>query len=72
MTRWSGLVCGRILSLALAAIGGMALVYNLSSTSGDVVVQLNTSDIQAMAASARDKMALLKTLLFNQPGEKCS
>ena len=37
----------------------MALVSNLSSTSSDVVVQLDTSAIRPMAASARDKMALV-------------
>ena len=45
--------------LALAAIGQMALVSNLSSTSADVVVELDTNAIRPMAASARDKMALV-------------
>ena len=45
--------------LALAAIGRMALVSNLSSTSADVVVQLDTSTIWPMAASDRGEMALV-------------
>ena len=45
--------------LALAAIGQMALVSNPSSTSADVVIQLDTSAILPMAASARGEMALV-------------
>ena len=45
-----------ILPLALAAIGWMALVSNISSTSADVVVQSDASAIRPMAASARGEM----------------
>ena len=45
-----------ILPLALAAIGRMALVSNISSTSADVVVQSDASAIRPMAASARGEM----------------
>ena len=37
----------------------MAIVSNLSSTSANVVVQLDNNTIRPMAASARDEMALV-------------
>ena len=45
-----------ILSLALAAIGRMALVFNSTTTSADVEERLDTSAIRPMAARARGKM----------------
>ena len=48
-----------ILPLALAAIGRMALVYNFSTTSADVVVQLDTSAISSLALAAIGRMALV-------------
>ena len=45
--------------LALTAIGQMALVSNPSSTSADVVLQLDTSAILPIAASARGGMSLM-------------
>ena len=45
-----------ILSLALAAIGWMALVFNYSTTSADIEERLETSAIPPMAASAMGEM----------------
>ena len=56
--------------LALAAIGQMALVSNLSSTSADVVIQLDTSAIRSMTASTRDEMALVSVCTTTSADDK--
>ena len=58
-----------ILPLALAAIGRMALVSNISSTSADVVVQSDASAIRPMAASARGEMVGARGELLGARGE---
>ena len=55
--------------LALAAIGGMLLVSDCSSTSADVVVQSDASAIRPMAASARGEMVGARGELLGARGE---